>query len=507
MQSIMPKPAKALVVLFCAFVSLSSATPMPLAAQEAEVINEDSSLEFVLAPNEDGIPVQWSADVIASADLQQFVVDVYIDGVLRTSELEPNAVSVDLEPVAESRVVRIDVRQHGNALTCEHDSGAVQLQNIVVERVVDRTEPATLLDEPQWMVTADSPAEVANLAAIGTYGSAASSFSIVQSGGAMVEVGADAEFATAEALWIDLTGGADGADGTDTSRLLPADGQRFVVTETAELTASGGSVFISESAFGGRVGSVRLVVDLLFTPISLENPSFAIRVDDEVVETGLVDFSGQDSFEVTVEEASWPRDANVAIELSHSAMAGPCDNDRAFSGQMTVTAVPLGTPASELTVGDFPAVLLEGDASIFAADGVSDYEVASVASALQATSDVRLTFTNAATADAAAIIVTQGSDGSIVSSGDQLVVTLNDETVDVLQAERFWVFDDDAVVNQAAVEIVPDAVAFVDVDEGPLANAVGALTPVRTISFALLALGVLAVLRMLWKNSKAPSAS
>ena len=245
---------------------------------------------------------------------------------------------------------------------------------------------------------------------------------------------------------------------------------------------------------------------MLVTPQADAQSGFALRVNGEIVETGQVDENGQASFTVIVEEDSWPRDATVTLDLSLVESDTPCNDERPFSGQIEVRAVPVGTPQATLTVADFPAVLLEGAPALFAGEGVSNYDVAAVSSALQATSAERLIFADAESADMANVVVERGSVASVAVVDNALVVTLTDAAVDLFQEERFWVFGDDSA-SQSVVEVAPEALAFVDIEEGPIANATSDLSLYRIVPFALLVLLVIAVLSLLWKNSKAPAQS
>ena len=492
-------------MLFAALMAtllLLSAFAAPVGAQDGgvednPVVSENSSILLTLEPTSDGHAAGLAADIVASADLEDFVVDIYVDDVLESSEQNPDSIDVTFEPTTDVRNVQISVRDFGEAFTCQVDGGSVQLQNLVIAREAVAGDELTLLQESAWTVSADSPAEVANVAAIGTFASTAADFAIAEESGAAVQVGGDAFFDTSEQLWQELSG---------EPRILPGSSERLVVNTTNELDTSGGSVFISESEFGGRVGSVRLEVDVLVTPQADAQSGFALRVNGEIVETGQVDENGQASFTVIVEEDSWPRDATVTLDLSLVESDTPCNDERPFSGQIEVRAVPVGTPQATLTVADFPAVLLEGAPALFAGEGVSNYDVAAVSSALQATSAERLIFADAESADMANVVVERGSVASVAVVDNALVVTLTDAAVDLFQEERFWVFGDDSA-SQSVVEVAPEALAFVDIEEGPIANATSDLSLYRIVPFALLVLLVIAVLSLLWKNSKAPAES
>ena len=325
-------PLRALIAGLLAILLVLSAFAAPASAQDNGVdnsptISENSSIELTLEPTSDGQPVGLSADLVSSADLEDYVVDVYIDGILVSSEQHPSSIDVAFDASSDVRSVEVAVRDFGEAFTCETHSGSVQLQNLAITREASTDDELTLLQESAWTVTADSAAEVANLAAIGTFASTAAGFAIAEESGTSVQVGGDATFDTSEELWEELSG---------EPRVLPGTSERLVVNSTSELDSSGGSVFISESEFGGRVGSVRLEVDVLLTPQADAQSGFALRVNDEIVETGQVDSNGQASFNVTVDEASWPRDATVALDLSLVDTESPCNDERPFSGQIDV---------------------------------------------------------------------------------------------------------------------------------------------------------------------------
>lgn len=475
----------------------------PVAAQvqnpDVQTVGQDSAVTITLDPDADGWPVRFAADIASSADLESFVVDVYVDGVLETSEQNPTAIAVEFDPTSESRFIRVDVREFGETTTCEVDSGSVQLQNINVDRVPGTDGDIPLFNEPFWTIEAESAGEVANVAAIGTFLNSVQDFEVTENAAVTVAVGADQEFETSQDLWNELA--------TEEST-LPGIGERLIVTNVAELSTSGGQIFISESEFGGRVGSVRLSAEILVSPQSNSESGFALRINDQIIETGLIEANGQATIDVVVDEADWPRDATVALDLSLIESEPPCSADRAFSGQAEFEVTPLGVPSSRLTVSDFPALLLEGTFGIFAEDDVTDHDVAVVSSALQAISAKRITFgDDAASADDALVVIERGDRGSVVVENDQLVVTLDDELVTTLQEERFWIYNDEAVIEAESVEVIPEALAFIDLDEGPLGAGGEGFSLVRIVPFVLLVILVAAVLSLLWKNSKAPSES
>ena len=473
----------------------SGAFPAAVSAQDQQMITENSSMTLTLSPNGDGLPTAVVANIVASADLEQFVIDAYVDGILVSSEREPDALSLEFEPTREDRVVRIDVREFGETTACEVGTGSVQLQDIEIERVPD-SEEISLLDHDAWTVGAPTAAEVANLAAVGTFGST-EDFRISEDAPVAVQVGPEETFTSAEELWDDLSG---------EPRVLPRAGERFVIAKTSELSSNGGSVFISESEFGGRVGSVALTGTVFLAPQAATESGFTVRVNDTIVDSGLIDADGQASFDVVIDGMDWPRDATLSLDLSLVETETPCNDERPFSGQVEFSVVPVGTPAGALTVSDFPAVLLEGDAGLFVGPDASDQDVAVVSSALQAAAAERIVFLDA-DRDAAAVVIQRGAAASVLVEGDQLVVTLTDELVELLQEERFWIFNDEATGDVGAVEVIPESLAFTDLDESPLGDLTSESSLLRIVPFALLVLLVIAVLSLLWKNSKAPAES
>ena len=493
-------PATLMAVVVIALL-LTGGLAAPASAQATEqvtqTIGQDSSTVVTLDPDASGWPAGFAADVVASADLETFVVDVYVDGVLATSEENPTTIAVEFEPTSVSRFIRVDVREFGETSVCEVNSGAVQLQNIDVERVPSDDDEIALINEPFWMVEAGSVAEVANVAAIGTIASTVEDFQVREDAGVTVAVGSDEDFDTSVELWEEI--GTE--DGT-----LPNVGERLVVTKLGELSLTGGEVFISESEFGGRVGSVRLSAEALLSPQANSESGFALRVNGQIIETGIIDANGQATIDVVIAEQDWPRDATVTLDLSLTEAETSCSDDRFFSGQVEFTVTPLGVPSSELTVSDFPTILLEGTSTIFA-DDVSDHDVAVVSSALQAISTKRIVVADAETVEDALVVVERGPQGSVTVEENQLVVTLDDELIETLQEERFWIYTGAAGDEQDSVEVVPESLAFVDVDQGPLDTGIGGLSLFRIVPFALLVILVAAVLSLLWKNSKAPAES
>lgn len=471
--------------------------PAIAAAQEVEDIAQNSSVSIPLEPNGDGWPDGVSAELVASADLDQIVVDVYLDDVLVSSETNPTSLDIAFEPSLDDRVLRVEVREFGETATCEVDSGTLQLQNLEISRIRTEAE-VSLLNEETWSISADDNATVANVAAIGTFGSLVDDFLIVEDSSAVVEVGVGAAFESPEDLWEELSGQA---------RSLPADGERLVVQKTSELSLGGGSVFISESEFGGRVGSVRLEVDALMTPQASQESGFALRLNGQIIESGSIDADGQATFDVTIDEQDWPRDATVSLDLSLVETESPCNDTRPFSGQVEIAAVPIGLPDPELSISDFPAVLLESDPAIYVSES-SDHDVAVVSAALQAVSSKRLVFEEATSRSEATVVIERAEVGEVFVDAGQLVFHLDDDLVETLQQERFWIYTDETVgVELDTVEVTPEALAFVELDDGEIAIGSQRISLFQLVPFALLVIVVLAVLRLLWKNSKTTAKS
>lgn len=416
---------------------------------------EFSSARWDLVTTAAGTPTVFSTEVTATADIDELVVDVYLDGVLIDSQIDPDSIVVDLrnqdvDPISGTAISLVG--REGAAEQCERIDGTVSFRNTSVLR--SPHVPTTVAEALSVSVSGDDPIAVANIAA------AAEREMVIP--GATIDLDAAVELAVStsggDILVADVAGLSEQRSFAASTIAAPVDATlRTVQRSSVELGRTGGSAFISATGFSGRVGDVQFAGEINLTPLA-DGGGFAIEVNDRVVTSGEIDQNGQASFATTVND--WPRDAQVNVRLVLPEDRTPCSNPvSGFAGTANIELLPLATDFDDPNVRDFPQALLEATTvALWVDDDVPSQWVAVAAAAIQDTSVEPLRFSAAADPAAATLHLTSGT-GAVSAVSGTLTLPLNEQVVTELSTDRFWNFGLEAEVVQTNIATQTDSVS------------------------------------------------
>ncbi len=425
----------------------SQATPSITSALEEKQAIEGTAVTWEVYPTIDGAPTQFRADVTASADIKDLVVDIYVDGTLVDSVADPRTISVELTELeiesSETTLISL-VGRESTAEECEWLDGIISYRDVHVWRQAHT--PSSLADATLVTVTGDNPIDVANVAAAVERETLLPGATV----GLMGPVTVSAEPEDGDDIETDIQGLPNQLAFTVTNTNTLVDPNLRTIQEAEiELTTSGGEAFISSTGFGGRVSDVEVAGEINSTPLA-EGGGFAIQVNGEVVSSGALDENGQARFTATV--ADWPRDAQVEVLLALREDRQPCSPEAiGFVGTASLDFLPLAASFGDPDVRDFPQRFLEeSSTALWVDDDVPTAWVGVTAAALQDTSVNPLRFHAADDKASADIRLVAGNEAPSVDNG-VLIIPLSNETVNELSTERFWNIGLDGDTNQTRI--------------------------------------------------------
>ena len=426
----------------------------PLTDQQAV---ESVPVSWSLFSTTEGAPLVFRADVIASADITELVVDIYVDGALVGSRNNPETVLVDLAlyDTDPSGVTTVSLLGRESAsVECVVLDGVISYRNVHVTR--EPRSPETLSEATLATVTGDDPIAVANMAAAVEREMLLPGATVTLDAPVAIELVADDDPDDA-ALQATVTGLTDQerfsvSAVTDTTE---AD-LRIVQREEINLDRGGGSIFVSSTDFGGRVTNVEVSGEISSTPLA-EAGGFAIEVNGTVITSGLVDEEGRASFTATVDE--WPRDAQVEVSLALREDREACSPGVVgFVGDASIELLPLPVSFGDPGIRDFPQRFLEEESiPLWIDEDIPAEWVAVAVAAIQDTSGPTLYFHQAPEAASALIHLRSGS-GEVSVIDETLTLPLNENSVEDLSSDRFWDVGLDAN-GEEEIQVAVDSVS------------------------------------------------
>lgn len=415
---------------------------------------ESVPAKWSLHATNEGVPALFRADVTASADISELVIDIFVDGSLVDSARNPDTIVVDLAKHSSGEGVTLVtlVGRESASTECVVLDGVVSFSNVRVSR---KPTPTTNLNSATLAtVTGEDPVAVANMAAAVEREMILPGASVTLDAPVTVEVLPEEEREVISAA----VSGLDDQDSFSVSAVTESvqPDLRTIQRHEVDLDRSGGNIFVSSTDFGGRVSDVELSGEINSTPLA-EGGGYAIEVNGTVVSSGALDSDGRASFETPV--AEWPRDADVVVRLALREDREACSPGVVgFAGTADFEIRPFPADFGDPTVRDFPQRLLEDESvALWVEPNLASEWVGVAIAALQDTSGQPLYFHEAKSKADAVVRLTAGSaEVSVVGGG--LNIPMNEQIVENFSVDRYWDIGLDAE-DQIEVDVAAESVS------------------------------------------------